>query len=134
MRQPLHGDGFNERIGDDHFLFAERRRVAVVGRLGVGLEQFPDARQAGQEFDGQGVRNRTQALLRQFGRRVVFEALGRLRLPGCASTASSSAAVSALISEEWTSFSSKKPGNSSRSKSAVMSAMARFEGRFFPSR
>ena len=53
------------------------------------------------------------------------------RLP---STDSSRADVPALIAEEWTSFSSKKPGNRSRSKSAVMSAMARFEGRFFPSR
>ena len=76
MRQPLDGDGFNARISDDHFLFAEGSRVAVVGRLRVGLEQVADARQAGQEFDGQGVRDGTQALSRQFGRRVVFETLG----------------------------------------------------------
>ena len=61
---------------------------------------------------------------------------GSCRLPSSRlrSTVSSSADVPALISEEWTSFSSKKPGNRSRSKSAVISAIARFEGRFFPSR
>jgi len=75
MRHPLHRDGFNERIRDDDFLLAECRRVAVVRRFGVRLKQLPNTRQAGQEFDGQRVGKWAQALLRQLGRRVVFEAL-----------------------------------------------------------
>ena len=39
-----------------------------------------------------------------------------------------------LTSEEWVSFSSKNPGKSSRSRSIEMSAMARLDGRFLPSR
>ena len=39
VRQPLHGDGLDERIRHDDFLLAQRRRVAVVGRLDVGLQQ-----------------------------------------------------------------------------------------------
>ena len=134
VRQPLHGDGLDERIRDDDFLFAQRGRVAVVGRLRVGLQQFADARQAGQELDGQGVRDGPQALLRQFGRRVVFEALADFVFQAGEHRFQQRRSVSALISEEWMSFSSKKPGNSSRSKSIVMSAMARLEGRFLPSR
>ncbi len=76
MRQALHGDGLDAGVGDDHFLFAEGCGVAVVGGFGVGMEQFADAGQAGEEFEGYGARNRAQALSRQIGRGVVFEALG----------------------------------------------------------
>src|SRR5438309_307983 len=45
-----------------------------------------------------------------------------------------SVAVSTLSSEEWINLSSKKPGKSRRSKSAVIAAILVLEGRFFPSR
>ena len=75
MRQPLHGNGLDERIGNEHLLLALRRRVAVVGGFHVRLQHFADARQAAEEFHRQVVRRRGDVLLRQVGRGIVFEAL-----------------------------------------------------------
>ena len=53
MREPLHGDRFDERIGDNDFFLAECSRVAIESGLGIGLKQFPDSRKAAQEFQSQ---------------------------------------------------------------------------------
>ncbi len=75
MRQPLHGNRLDERIGNQHFLLALRRRVTVVGGLHVRLQNFADARQAAEKFHRQAVRRRRDVLFRQMGRGIVFEAL-----------------------------------------------------------
>jgi len=62
---------------------------------------------------------------------LVFQALADFRPSERPKPVSSRAAVSALISEEWINFSSKKPGNSRRNKSTVISAIACFDGRIF---
>ena len=53
MRQPLHGNRLDERIGNQHFLLALRRRVAVVGGFHVRLQHFADARQAAEKIHRQ---------------------------------------------------------------------------------
>src|ERR1700676_3760011 len=60
MGKPLDGDGLDKWIGQNDLLFAERGGVAIKGCLSVGLEQFTDARQAGQKFDCQRMGAGTQ--------------------------------------------------------------------------
>ena len=74
VREPLYGDSFDERVSHNDFLFAERCRVAIVGRFRIGLKQLAEARQAGQEFHREQMRDRSQALLFEFGRRVILQA------------------------------------------------------------
>jgi hypothetical protein len=47
----LDGDGFHEGVGDDDLLLAQGGGVAAEGGFGVGLEDFTDAREAGQEIE-----------------------------------------------------------------------------------
>ena len=75
MRQPLHGDGFDEGIRHDDLLPAQRGRVAVVGRVHVRLQCLAQAREAAEQFEREAVRRRPEALLRQLRRRVIGEAL-----------------------------------------------------------
>ena len=75
VRQPLHGDGLDERIRHDDLLLAHGRRVAVIGRLHVGLQHLAQARQAVEKFQREVVRRRRDVFLRQIRRRMVFEAL-----------------------------------------------------------
>jgi len=74
VRQPLHRNGFDERIRNDHFVLAERGRVSVVGRLGVGLEQFSNSRQVAEELKCERARHIGQVPVFQSGWRGVFEA------------------------------------------------------------
>ena len=53
MRHALHSDGLHEGVGDDDFLGAEGGGVAVVSGLGVGLEDFAQAREAAKEGEGE---------------------------------------------------------------------------------
>ncbi len=75
MRQPLHGNRLDERIGNNNFLFARRRRVAVERRFHVGLQYFADARQAVEKVHRQLVRGVVNLLFGEAGRRLVFQAL-----------------------------------------------------------
>ena len=79
MRQPLHRDGLDERIGHDHLFPAQGRRVALVGRFDVRLQQFPQARQIAQKVQRQrmGHPARIPAINILF-RRHIFQALVNL--------------------------------------------------------
>ena len=59
MRQPLHRNGLDERIRNDDFLPAQRRRIAVEGGFHVRLQNFADVRQAAEKFHRQLVRGRS---------------------------------------------------------------------------
>ena len=50
MGEPLDRDGFHEGVGHDDLVPAEGRRVAIVSRLGIGLEQSAYARQDCQQI------------------------------------------------------------------------------------
>ena len=75
VRQSLYRDRFDERIGDDHFILAERRGVAVESRLRVCPEQFSNSRQTAEELKGQRVRHRSPDGARISVWRGVFQAL-----------------------------------------------------------
>src|ERR1039457_7256170 len=78
VRHPLHRDGFDERIGNDHFILAGRGRVAEVSRLRVGLEQFSEARQVGEKLERERARQIGNARVRDSGGRGVVQALADL--------------------------------------------------------
>lgn len=48
----LEGDGFDEGVGHDDLLAAERGGIAVVGGFDVGLEEFADGGETGEELAG----------------------------------------------------------------------------------
>ena len=99
VRQPLHGDGFDERIRDDDFLLARRGGVAVEGRLGVGLQQFANARQAAQELQRQRARQVAQfCFLASSG--AAYSRLLRISFSKRPSTLARSAVLTASISDE----------------------------------
>ena len=75
MGEPLHRDGFDERIRDNDFLLAQRGGVAVKRSLGVGLQDFAEARQAAEKFQRERVGGAGDFLLGQIGGRLIFEAL-----------------------------------------------------------
>jgi len=75
VRQPLHRDGLDERIGDDDLLLARRCRVAVERRLDIRLQNFTDLRQALQKFQRQFVRLGRHVLFGETMGRMVFERL-----------------------------------------------------------
>jgi LmbE family N-acetylglucosaminyl deacetylase len=68
-------DRLDERIGDDHFILAGRGGVAIVGRLRIRLQQFPDSRQLAEEPECERARHFSQVRLSEPSGRGVFEAL-----------------------------------------------------------
>ena len=75
VRDALHRDRLHERIRHDDLLSAQRRRVAVEGRVHVRLQHVADIWQATKQADGGLVGDRPEVLLRHSLRRGVFEAL-----------------------------------------------------------
>src|SRR3989442_15048842 len=69
----LHGDGLDERVSYNAFLFRQRGRVSAVSGFDVSLEQLTNARQAGQKIAGETARHWAQFLSFHVGRRRVFE-------------------------------------------------------------
>jgi len=116
MRQPLHGNRLDERIGNEHFLLALRRRVAVISRLNVRLQHCPQARQAAEKFH---VRRCATAGASFFGKSAGdwYSRLYANFVLQRAQHRIEHSAVTTLISEEWMSFLVEISGNSSRSKS-----------------
>ncbi len=76
----LDGNGFDERVGHNDLLAAQRGRVAIVGGLGVGLEQLPQAGQGCEEFQRRRSGQGRQLVCGQVRRRVVFQAFTQLLL------------------------------------------------------
>lgn len=73
MREPLHGDGFHERIGNKNFVFARGGGIAIEGGLDVGLQNFAHARQATEEFDRDLLRFARDIFFGEPFRRSVFQ-------------------------------------------------------------
>lgn len=74
MSHSLDGDGFDEGVRDDDFLLAEGGGIAVVSGFGVGLKQFSDAGQFGEEIEGQIMGSGPKVLFAELNGGVVFEA------------------------------------------------------------
>ena len=75
VREALHGDGLDERVGDDDFVLAQRGGITVERGLGVGLQERADAREILQKIERELVGVRAVLGARQVGGRGVGEAL-----------------------------------------------------------
>ena len=80
MRETLHRDSLNERIGDNDLFLAQRGWVTIESGFSVSLEQVARSREAIQELNRIGVGDRAQVFLWQLGWGAVLEALGDLDL------------------------------------------------------
>ena len=78
VREPVHGDGFHARIGDDNFFFAERGGVAIEGRFAVGLEQFAHGREVGKKLQRGRAGCGTKVLFRHAFRCAILKAFVNL--------------------------------------------------------
>src|ERR1700722_3983921 len=73
VREALDGDGLDEGVCDDDFLFAERGGVAFVGGFDVGLQQVADPGKFAEEFDRQRMSSGAEIFFGEFFRRMIFE-------------------------------------------------------------
>jgi hypothetical protein len=63
MGQPVNHNGEKARVGEDNLVLSGSRRIAVIGRLHIGLNHGPDLRDGPEEFQ----RNRLGLFFRRLG-------------------------------------------------------------------